>query len=216
VWSKVAGVNYEIFYVRYIDWSSCQITHPKDTRFVTTPLLLMDFVLTAGLPWPTILHTIVLAELMVVTGFVGALVKSRYKASGPSAPSQCSSSSRTSQLKAASTPNTSVQTSTKRISSVESLTFVIWLYYPICWRVSEGANIISPDSEAVFYGILDFLAKPCFSIALIVGHWNINPGRMGLRLRDYDDEEPAYFGPKNGAEAAKERGRAGNGIDGVA
>lgn len=53
-----------------------------------------------------------------------------------------------------------------------------------------------------------------FSIALIVGHWNINPGRMGLKLRDYD-EEPSYFGPKNGAEAAKERGRADGAVDGV-
>ncbi|KAH0415323.1 bacteriorhodopsin, partial [Aureobasidium melanogenum] len=95
------------------------------------------------------------------------------------------------------------------------LTLFVWLCYPICWGVSEGGNVIPPDSEAVFYGVLDFLAKPCFSIALIVGHWNINPGRMGLKLRDYD-EEPAYFGPKNGAEAAKERGRTDNAVDGVA
>lgn len=95
------------------------------------------------------------------------------------------------------------------------LTLFIWLCYPICWGVSEGANIIPPDSEAVFYGVLDFLAKPVFSIALIVGHWNINPGRMGLKLRDYD-EEPSYFGPKNGAEAAKERGHNDGAIDGVA
>jgi bacteriorhodopsin len=48
-------------------------------RFVTTPLLLMDLLLTAGLPWPTILYTIFLDEVMIVTGLVGALVKSRYK-----------------------------------------------------------------------------------------------------------------------------------------
>lgn len=57
----------EIFYVRYIDW------------FVTTPLLLLDLLLTAGLPWPTILYTILLDEIMVVTGLVGALVASSYK-----------------------------------------------------------------------------------------------------------------------------------------
>ena len=48
-------------------------------RFVTTPLLLMDLLLTAGLPWPTILYTIFLDEVMIVTGLIGALVKSRYK-----------------------------------------------------------------------------------------------------------------------------------------
>jgi len=63
----VGGTNREIFYVRYIDW------------FITTPLLLMDLLLTAGLPWPTILWTIFLDEIMIITGLVGALVKSRYK-----------------------------------------------------------------------------------------------------------------------------------------
>lgn len=38
----------------------------------------MDLLLTAGLPWPTILWTIFLDEVMIVTGLVGALVKSRY------------------------------------------------------------------------------------------------------------------------------------------
>ncbi len=57
----------EIFYVRYIDW------------FVTTPLLLLDLLLTAGVPWPTILITILADEVMIVTGLVGALTRSSYK-----------------------------------------------------------------------------------------------------------------------------------------
>merc|ERR1712000_716078 len=64
---KVAGLYREIFYVRYIDW------------VVTTPLLLLDGLLTAGLPWPTILITILVDEIMIITGLVGALVASRYK-----------------------------------------------------------------------------------------------------------------------------------------
>lgn len=39
----------------------------------------MDLMLTAGLPWPTILWTIFLDLGMVITGLVGALVKSSYK-----------------------------------------------------------------------------------------------------------------------------------------
>jgi bacteriorhodopsin len=35
--------------------------------------------LTAGLPWPTITYTIFLDEVMIITGLVGALVKTRYK-----------------------------------------------------------------------------------------------------------------------------------------
>ena len=49
------------------------------SRFITTPLLLLDLCLTAGLPWPTILWTIGLDEAMIITGLLGALVKSRYK-----------------------------------------------------------------------------------------------------------------------------------------
>jgi bacteriorhodopsin len=64
---EVAGRYREIFYVRYIDW------------FITTPLLLMDLLLTAGMPWPTILYVILVDEIMIVTGLVGALVVSSYK-----------------------------------------------------------------------------------------------------------------------------------------
>lgn len=39
----------------------------------------MDLLLTAGMPWPTILWTCLLDEVMVVTGLIGALVKTRYK-----------------------------------------------------------------------------------------------------------------------------------------
>jgi bacteriorhodopsin len=35
--------------------------------------------LTAGFPWPTILWIIFLDETMIVSGLVGALVRSRYK-----------------------------------------------------------------------------------------------------------------------------------------
>lgn len=38
-------------------------------------------------------------------------------------------------------------------------TAAIWLVYPIIWGVCEGGNVISSDSEAIAYGILDLLAK---------------------------------------------------------
>ena len=39
----------------------------------------MDILLTAGLPWPTILYTLLIDEIMIITGLVGALVTSSYK-----------------------------------------------------------------------------------------------------------------------------------------
>lgn len=69
------------------------------------------------------------------------------------------------------------------------LTLVVWLLYPVAWGVCEGGNVISANYEAIFYGILDFFAKPIFSIALIYGHWGINPARLGLQINDYTDME---------------------------
>lgn len=48
-------------------------------RFITTPLLLLDLLLTAGMPWPTVLWVILVDWVMIVCGLVGALVNSTYK-----------------------------------------------------------------------------------------------------------------------------------------
>lgn len=34
---------------------------------------------------------------------------------------------------------------------------IVWILYPIAWGLSEGGNVIQPDSEHVFYGILDLI-----------------------------------------------------------
>lgn len=69
-----------------------------------------------------------------------------------------------------------------------SLTTFLWILYPIAWGLCEGGNVISPDSEAIFYSILDFLAKPCFGALLIWGHRNIDPASIGMAIRDYEDD----------------------------
>ena len=66
--------------------------------------------------------------------------------------------------------------------TVGAWTAFLWFLYPIAWGLSEGGNVISPDSEAVFYGILDILAKPVFGALLIWGHRNIEPGRLGSKF----------------------------------
>jgi len=194
----VGGINREIFYVRYIDW------------FVTTPLLLMDLLLTAGLPWPTIVWTIFLDWVMIITGLVGALVRTRYKwgfyAFGCAAMFAIFYNIAWEGRRHAKRLGSDIYR-TYLICGVWTL--LIWLCYPISWGCSEGGNVIAPDSEAVFYGVLDFCAKPVFSIMLVVGHWNIDPGRMGLRIKDYDTAPGRYSIPeKYGADgvAAADRG----------
>lgn len=92
-----------------------------------------------------------------------------------------------------------------------SLTAFLWILYPIAWGLCEGGNVISPDSEAVFYGILDVLAKPIFGALLIFGHRNIAPARLGLRIRDYD-EDPTHHGGAKGHGVGEKHGHHGNGV----
>jgi len=178
---KVAGQYRSIFYVRYIDW------------FITTPLLLLDLLLTAGMPWPTILWTIIIDEIMIVTGLVGALVVSEYKwayfAFGCLALAyivyQLVWEARVHSRHFGADVS-------KAFLMCGSLTTVLWILYPIAWGVCEGGNLISPDSEAVFYGVLDFFAKPIFGALLIWGHKGIDPARLGLAIKDYEGDASVH------------------------
>lgn len=178
--SIVRGVNREIFYVRYIDW------------FITTPLLLLDLMLTAAMPWPTLLFIILVDEVMIVTGLVGALVKSSYKwgyfAFGCAALLYILYVLVWEGRRHASALGSDVG---KCFLFCGSLTALLWTLYPIAWGVCEGGNVIAPDSEAVFYGVLDLIAKPVFGALLIWGHRGIDPARLGLYIHDYNEKDPS-------------------------
>lgn len=151
-------------------------------------MLLLDLLLTAGMPWPTILWIILMDEIMIVCGLIGALVKTRYKwgfySFGCAAMVYIFWELAMTGRKHAKVLGEDVHRSFVLCGVI---TLVVWLCYPVCWGVSEGGNVIAPDSESVFYGVLDILAKPGFSIALIVTHWNIDPGRLGLRIKEFGD-----------------------------
>lgn len=188
--TQSAGTR-EIFYVRYIDW------------FVTTPLLLTDLLLTAGVPWPTIFVTIIADEIMIVTGLVGALTQTSYKwgywvfgtvALFFIAYELAIDARRHANAHGGSVKSTFLQTGV--------LTLVLWFLYPIAWGLSEGANVLHPDSEAIFYGVLDVLAKPGFGFLLLWGHSKIDPAQIGLATREPGvvAEKTAPVGePQNGA-----------------
>lgn len=146
----------------------------------------MDLLLTAGLPWPTILYTILIDEIMVVTGLVGALVRSSYKwgywTFGMVA-----------LFFIGYVLVFEALTSARKLGSDIGRTYIIvgtwttflWFLYPIAWGLCEGGNVISPDSEAIFYGILDLCAKPVFGGLLLWGHRNIDLERLGLHIGAY-------------------------------
>lgn len=82
--------------------------------------------------------------------------------------------------------------------------------YPVCWGISEGGNVISPASEFIFYGILDCCLIPITSAFFLAAHWRIDPARLGLYMRTYDDPVPLY----NSHAAQKERTEGTHGTNG--
>lgn len=183
------------------------------SRVITTPLLLMDLLLTAGMPWPTILYTILIDEIMIITGLVGALISTRYK--WPYFVFGCVALFYILYMlifEARTHANHLGADVGKVFLLCGSLTSLLWTLYPIAWGVCEGGNVISPDSEAIFYGILDLFAKPVFGALLIFGHRNIEPSRLGLRIRDYD-EDPAVTG--GFAAGNEKRSHHTNGVNGT-
>lgn len=76
---------------------------------------------------------------------------------------------------------------------------VVWLYF-ICWGLSEGGNRIQPDSEAVFYGILDlivFAVYPAYLLFIIkrFGDWPSFSWRGGFARRTDEEHYEKPSGP---------------------
>lgn len=208
---RVRGTFREIFYVRYIDW------------FVTTPLLLLDLLLTAAMPWPTIFFVIIVDWIMIISGLVGSVISSTYKwgffAFGCAGLCYIVYHLAWESRRNANRFGTEVG---RTFLYCGSLTAILWIIYPIAWGVCEGGNVIAPDSEAVFYGILDLLAKPVFGALLIWGHRKIEPARLGLNIQDYDDDtmvnekHDARNGPTNGHSTGVTTGATNGQTNGAA
>ena len=201
----------EIFYARYIDW------------VITTPLLLLDLLLTAGVPTHTILATLLADEIMIVTGLIGALTQTTYKwgfwTFGMAAfffvVYELLWDARLHADRLGGRPRAAYRT------CGIYLVFV-WFLYPIAWGLSEGGNVIHPDSEAVFYGVLDIFAKPIFGAALLFLHRDILPADLGLTfgnrsrvvptgLQGAHDEKPVVAAP--GVAAGPGSGTGPGGVE---
>ncbi|TRX88788.1 hypothetical protein FHL15_010358 [Xylaria flabelliformis] len=165
----------EIFYARYIDW------------FITTPLLLLELLLTAGVPTPTILVTLFADVLMIVCGLIGALTQTRYKwgfwTFGMAALFFIAYELLYDARRHANVLGGDPK---KTFWTCGIWLLLLWFLYPIAWGLSEGGNVIHPDSEAIFYGILDVLAKIGFAGLLLWGHRKTSPRNIGRNIIEPD------------------------------
>jgi len=160
----------EVMVARYADWA------------VTTPLLLIDLGLFAGLSPMDLVTLVVFDELMIATGYFASVTKNLGHQMGFYAMScvfmLCVfgflfvNGSATAKARGDKVKNA--------YWLLAAFTIVLWCAYPICFMFAEGLNVIHSDTEVYFYGILDVLAKPGFGALLLVFHSKI--GEMETSL----------------------------------
>jgi bacteriorhodopsin len=186
----VAGNTRQIFYVRYIEW------------FLTMPLILSNLLFVAGMSWQYLAQIILVSSIFVVARLVGALVSTTYKwgyfVFGIVTYIYIVYELLFNVRNHANSLGSDVHKVYLFPAALESL---IWLIYPIAWGVCEGGNVIAPDSEAVFYGILDIATIICI------------PAWLLFSLRDIDPARLVPSGP--GAEARVEKAAHQNGTNGA-
>ena len=88
----------------------------------------------------------------------------------------------------------------------------ITLLYPIAWACSEGGNVISPTSEAVWYGVLDLLLGPVFLFYFLFGLRKLDYATFGFQSWKSSDTAaaaPGVAGAGTGYGNARGEGTTG-------
>jgi bacteriorhodopsin len=181
----------EVFWARYVDWS------------ITTPLLLLDLCLLAGIDGAHTLMAIVADLIMILTGLFAAFGQERTGQKWGWYTIACIAylfviwhvglhGSRMVKAKGDRVG--------KLFGSLAAFTLILWTVYPIIWGIADGSRRASVDTEIIAYAVLDILAKPVFGFWLLVAHrqipetnveiggyWSQGLGSEG-RIRIGDDE----------------------------
>ncbi|PSK34265.1 Opsin-1-like protein [Elsinoe australis] len=151
----------EVYWARYVDWS------------VTTPLLLLDLALLAGLSGGNIFIAIVADIIMVLTGLFAAFGNEESAAKWGWYAIACIAYLVVVWQLAINGRATAFGKGGKVgnfFAAIAGFTFVIWTVYPIVWGIADGARIANVDQEIIAYAILDVLAKPIFGAWLLYTH----------------------------------------------
>ncbi|KAK0632471.1 FDD123 protein [Immersiella caudata] len=187
----------EVFYARYIEW------------IVTAPLLLSALLLTARVPVALIVGAIGASWVAIACGLIGALVPTSYKwgfaTFGVSALLFVFWQVLWDGRRLACAVGGPVR---KTYTSSASILVFIWMLYPVAWGLAEGGNVIHPDSEAVFYGVLDIFAKVVFAAVLLEGQRGVAPEMLAFGVRD---ARPLAGGGRSMAENLNYRNQLSSG-----
>jgi bacteriorhodopsin len=182
----------EVYWARYIDW------------VVTTPLLLLDLALLAGVSGANILVIVVADIIMVLTGLFAAYGNNEGQKWGYYTIGIIAYLFIIYHFVVAGRHNAAARDSqTARLfNSLALFTIILWTLYPIVWAVGDGSRKISVDGEIIAYAVLDLLAKSVFGFWLLISHdripssnvildgvWTHGFGKREGAIRVGDDDE---------------------------
>ncbi|KAF5100632.1 hypothetical protein D0Z03_000780 [Geotrichum reessii] len=139
----------QVFYARLIAW------------FLAFPLTAINYATLFSLDWSNLFFTIATQWMMVIGLLVGSIVRSTYKW-GYFTFAVVGFLLQAVQLLwffRRSAIETGFATAGNSITLLSTL---LMMLYPIAWALSYGGNVIQPDSEAVFFGVLDI----CYFVVL--------------------------------------------------
>ncbi|CEM28689.1 unnamed protein product [Vitrella brassicaformis CCMP3155] len=146
------------YWARYVDWT------------LTTPLLLVDLGLLAGVHYNELIYVIIMDILMIVAGLIGGLyADDPYKGwplfvFGMIVFLPIILSLTTSMKEKALSFASDVGA---RFNQLSVMTVLLWSAYPVVWVIAEGTKVIPVDLEIVLYAILDVSAKCLFGFILL-------------------------------------------------
>jgi bacteriorhodopsin len=184
----------QVYWARYVDWT------------VTTPLLLLDLALVAGLPGANILIAIVADIIMVLTGLFASFGSEQTAQKWGWYTIACIAYLVVVWQLVFHGRNAAAAKGGKVgnfFAAIGGFTLIIWTVYPIVWGIADGSRNATVDQEIIAYAVLDILAKPIFGAWLLFTHsklpetnvdlggfWSEGLGQQGA-IRVGDDDEGA-------------------------
>lgn len=158
--SHLLHVFRQVFWGRYVEWS------------LTTPLLLLNLALLAGLNGADIIVAVVADVVMVLTGLFSALGETRVQRWGFYTFSWLAYLVVVYPFVVRGRRNAANRgTGTVGLfSAIGGFILILWTIYPIIWALGAGTLKLSVDSEIIWYAVLDVLAKPIFGLWLLATH----------------------------------------------
>ncbi|KAH7405972.1 hypothetical protein DE146DRAFT_429865 [Phaeosphaeria sp. MPI-PUGE-AT-0046c] len=164
-------VHRQVFWARYVDWS------------LTTPLLILDLGLLAGMSGGHIIMAIVADLIMILTGLFAAFGEEGTPQKWGWYTIACIAYIFVIWHLALNGGANATQKGPKLRSffvAIGGYTLLLWTAYPIVWGLADGARKVGVDGEIVAYAILDVLAKGVFGAWLLVTHANLRESDVEL------------------------------------